>query len=86
MEINRKARLIELGSDRKGQFLFSFETIEKPKKREWRDKWHGRKCYTLGDVLALDPENAEALRHMAQMDRFELRYKRWIVNETKVCH
>ena len=63
-------------------FIWNFR---KTQKREWREERHRRKCFTLGDVLALDPENAEALRLMAQMDRFKLRYKRWIVNETKVC-
>ena len=58
----------------------------KKKLREWRDEWHRRKCFTLEDILALDPENAEALRQIAQMDRFELRYKRLIVNSSKVCH
>ena len=54
--------------------------------REWRDEWHRRKCFTLEDILTLDSENAEALRQIAQMDRFELRYKRLTVNNSKVCH
>ena len=67
-------------------FTFFGEILKKKKLREWRDEWHRRKCFTLQDILALDPENTEALRQIAQMDRFELRYKRLTVNNSKVCH
>ena len=67
--------------------LFSMRKNLYPRKlRKWRDGWNRRKCFTLGDVLVLDPENDEALRYIAQMDGFKLRYKLVTVNETKVCY
>ena len=43
---------------------------------KWRHYWHSCDCYTIGDVLAIEPDNLEALGHLAHLMRFELRYKR----------
>ena len=59
MEVNKRARLVELECDEK-----------------WRLYWHNCGCDTIGDVLALEPDNPEARRHLAHLMRFELRYKR----------
>ena len=55
MEVNKRARLVELECDEK-----------------WRLYWHNCGCDTIGDVLALEPDNPEARRHLAHLMRFEM--------------